>query len=93
MAVVGTVYKDMKMKPNILDEYTKVGCGPVTSLIQLDKEADVLLTSHLPLHVAADYLQNSGVARTGVLIDSLGAPSSQRQMTPLYWKMRVHACC
>ena len=24
VAVVGTVYKEMKMKPNILDEYTKV---------------------------------------------------------------------
>lgn len=24
VAIIGTVYKDMKMKPSILDEYTKV---------------------------------------------------------------------
>ena len=24
VALIGTVYKDMKMKPSILDEYTKV---------------------------------------------------------------------
>lgn len=26
VALVGTIYKDMKLKPSILDEYTKVSC-------------------------------------------------------------------
>lgn len=26
VAVIGTLYKDMKLKPSILDEYTKVTC-------------------------------------------------------------------
>ncbi len=32
VAVVGTVYKEMKLKPSILSEYNKVGCHFTVSL-------------------------------------------------------------
>ena len=73
--VVGTVYKDMKLKPSILDEYVKVG----TQLTIAEDFSTSLSTQVSVLH------------RTEGLRSWLVGPNLLGLMTASFWRMRVHA--
>ena len=100
--MVGTVYKDMKLKPSILDEYVKVHNTQRTAsvtkgLLKACTKLDMLVVSRNVLPYMLVLVQTFVHANFQVycriegLHSWLGGLSLLELMTASYWKMRVHA--